>query len=153
MESWILARNRTYVWILSNGIKEPTTSQQVLESISSQQLTGKCNRVHIITSRRENDIIITNLQENICIFNQIRHIKAIGNKLISLPTKPPTPDNIGDVVNSPLISEWYNSIFSNYEKMAASTTFSAPLIGPFLSPNTKILRSRIYFRVKTTDIR
>ena len=36
-------RNRTNVWILSIGRKEPTPVQQVLEVISSQQLTGKYN--------------------------------------------------------------------------------------------------------------
>ena len=62
----------------------------------------KCNRVHLIKACRDEEIIRTNLQENRCIFNQIRHIKAIGNKLISLPKKPPTLDNIIDVVKSPL---------------------------------------------------
>ena len=34
-------RNSTNVWILSIGRKEPTSVQQVLEAILSQQLTGK----------------------------------------------------------------------------------------------------------------
>ena len=50
------------------------------------------------------------------MFNKITHIQAIGNKLISLPKKPPTQDHIGDVVKVPLIYEWYDSIFSNYDK-------------------------------------
>ena len=36
--------------------------------------------------------------------------------------------------------------------MATSTTFSAPFLRSQLPPDTKILRPRIYFRVKTTDI-
>ena len=36
--------------------------------------------------------------------------------------------------------------------MATSTTFSAPFLRSALPPNTNILRPRIYFRVKTTDI-
>ena len=52
-------RNRTNVWILSIGIKKPTTVKQVFETISIQQLTGKCNRVHFITSRRDNNIVRT----------------------------------------------------------------------------------------------
>ena len=39
------------------------------------------------------------------------NIQAIGNKVISLPTKTSTQDHIGDVVNSPLRYEWYDSIF------------------------------------------
>ena len=120
------ARNRTNVWILSIGTKEPKTVQQCLEAISSQKLIGKCNRVNAINACRYKDIIRNNLQENIFILNQIKHINEIGNKLISLPKKHPTPDYIGDLLNSPLVSEWYNSIFSNYGKMEASTTFSAP---------------------------
>ena len=50
------------------------------------------------------------------MFNQIRHIQEIGNKLISLPTKSTTPDHIGEVLNISLRYEWYDSIFSNYEK-------------------------------------
>ena len=73
-------------------------------------------------------------------------------KLISIPTKPPTPDHIGDVVKRPLISEWYDSIFSNNEKMETSTTFSAPFLSSSLPPDTKILRPIISFMVKTTDI-
>ena len=36
--------------------------------------------------------------------------------------------------------------------MKTSTTFSAPFLRSLLPPDTKILRPRIYFRVKTTDI-
>ena len=134
------------------GRKEPTSSQKVLEVISSQKLTGKCNRVNVITTHRDKDIIRTNLQENRCIFNPIRHIQAIGKNIISLPTKPPTPDHIVYVVNIPLVSEWYDSIFSNCEIMATSTTFSAPFLRSLLPPDTKITRPRISVWLKTTDI-
>ena len=36
--------------------------------------------------------------------------------------------------------------------MSKSTTFGAPFLRYLLPPSTKILRPRIYFRVKTTDI-
>ena len=71
-------------------------------------------------------IFRTNIQYNISIFNQIRHIQERVNKIIIITTKHPTPDHIGDVVNIPLIYDWYDSIFSNDEKMEKSTTFSAP---------------------------
>ena len=45
------------------------------------------------------------------MFNKVIHIQAIGENLISLTTKPPTPDHIVDVVKSPLRSEWCDSIF------------------------------------------
>ena len=82
--------------------------------------------LHVITAHIDKDIIGTNLQKNTCIFNQIRHIQAIGNKLFSLPKKSPTPYHILDLVKTPLISQWYDSIFSNHYKMERSTTFSAP---------------------------
>ena len=137
--------------IFSIFIKEPRTVQQVLEATSSQKRTGKRNKVHVITSRRDNNIVIKNLQENRSTFNQIRHIEETGNKLISPPIKSPTPDHIGDVVKIPLISDWYDSTFSNDEKMGKSTTFSAPFLRSSLPPDTKILQPRIYFRVKTAD--
>ena len=52
------------VWILIIGRKDPTSVQQVLEAISSKKLTGKYNRVHVITALRDKDIIRNNLQEN-----------------------------------------------------------------------------------------
>ena len=122
------ARNRTNVCILIIVRKEPATAQQFIKSIPSQKLTGKCNRVHVITTRRDKDITGTNIQEKRCILNQIRHVHTIVNKLIGLPTKTPTPDHIGDVVNILLRYEWYNSIFSNYEKMVTFTTFSEPFL-------------------------
>ena len=141
-------RNRTNVWILSIGRREPTTVQQFLEAISIQKLKEKCNRVHVITARRDKDIIKNNLQENVWIFNLIRHIQNIGNNLIIIPTKTPTPYHIRNVVKSPLISEWYDSMYSNYEKMAGPTTFSAQFLHSLLPPDTKILIPRVYFRVK-----
>ena len=39
------------------------------------------------------------------------------NKIISLPTKPPSRDYIGDVIKSPIISEWYNLIFQTLRKL------------------------------------
>ena len=94
MESLISSQKQENIWILGIYIKEPTSSRQVQEAISSQQLTGKLNRLHSITARRDKYIIRTNIQENICIFNQIRHIQAIGEKLVSIPTEPPTPNHI-----------------------------------------------------------
>ena len=120
------ARDRTNLWTISIERKYPTSVQQVIEVISSQQLTGKFNMIHVITSRRDKEIIRTNIQEKRCIFNQIRHIQDIGKTLISLPTKPPTPDYIGDLFKSPLRYEWYDSIFSNYDKITTSTTSSTP---------------------------
>ena len=64
--------------MLRIGRKEPTTVQKVLESISSQKITGKYNIVNVITARRDKDIFRTNIQENICILNQIIHIQALG---------------------------------------------------------------------------
>ena len=63
---------------------------------------------HIIKACRDNNTFRTNIQENRYIFNQIRHIQAIFNKLMSLHTKPPTPDRIGYLVKIPLQSDWYD---------------------------------------------
>ena len=62
-------RNMNNFCILSIGRKKPTTIQFVLDSRSSQQLTGKFKKVHLIKARRDKDIIRTNLQEYISIFN------------------------------------------------------------------------------------
>ena len=51
------ARNRTNVWIFRIGRKEPRTVRQVLEAVSSQQLTGKYIRVNFITDHRDRSIV------------------------------------------------------------------------------------------------
>ena len=83
------------------------------------------------------------LQVNRSIFNQIRQIQATGGKISSPPTKTLTLVYIGDMFKSPLIDEWYNSIFTNYEEMEKSTTFSAQFLRSALSPETKIFHIRI----------
>ena len=75
-----------------------------------------------------------NNQEKRSIFNQIRHIKKIFNKIISLPTKSRTPYNIGDVVKSPITADCYDSIFVNDEKMERSSTLSAPFLCSLIEP-------------------
>ena len=51
-----------------------------------------------------------------------------------IPTKPLTPDKIGYVVKSPIMDEWYDSIFENDEKMSGSTTFNAKFLCYLLPP-------------------
>ena len=96
-----------------------------MEYILSQQHIGRCNMTQLTTYLIDKNILRTNAQEKISIFNKIRHIKEVGNKLISLPKKPQTPDHIGDLINNPLRYECYDLIFTNDEKMAKSTIFSA----------------------------
>ena len=91
-------RNRTSLWIIRNKIKEPKSVQKEMESISSPQKTGRCNNIHVKMFRK-------NIQENISIFNQIRHIQAIEEKLIILPTNYPTTDHISDVFTITLWDE------------------------------------------------
>ena len=58
------AINRANFWILSIGRKELTAVQHVLETISSQQLIGKGNKVHVTIAQRDKNIVRTNLEEN-----------------------------------------------------------------------------------------
>ena len=119
-----------------------------MEDVSGQQLLVNIYKVHLITVRRDKGKPERNLQGNRSIFNQIKHIRAINNKLISLPTKPPTPYHTGDVVRSSLRLECSKSIFDNYENMVIFTSFSATLKRSLLPLGKKILRPRISFRVK-----
>ena len=84
-------------WVISISRKYWTTVQKFVEYVSGQQRTVRCNKIRVITSHRDKIILITNLQETVFVFDHIRHIKSIGNNLISLPTNPPTLDHIGDV--------------------------------------------------------
>ena len=108
--------------------------------------------INVIIACRDNNILQKTIQEKRSIFNQIRHIQAIWNKLINLPGKTPTPDHIGDIVKSPIGYNWYDSIFANNEKMLKSNTFSAPFIRSSLPPDTKIIHLRISFRMEKTGI-
>ena len=123
-----------------------------MDAVSSQKLTVKFNKLHIIKSSRDKSILRTNHQENISIFIHITHIHAIGKKPIILSINPPTPDHIDDVLKSHLGEKWHDSIYGNYKKMEKSTTFSAPSKLSLLPLYTKILYPRISFGVKTTEI-
>ena len=74
------------------------------------------------------------------------------SSVLFLPKKPPAPDHIGDLSESPTRSDWIDSKSSNYEKMEKSTTFSAPFICSSLPPDTKVLCPRMSFRLNTTEI-
>ena len=112
------AQNRTNVWVVITCIKEPETTQQVLEAISSQKPTGKCNRFNVITSCRDKNIAIK-IFRKIYIYIQLNQkSQVIGNKIISIPSKHTTIYNIGDVYKISLGSDWLDSIFSNDNKVA-----------------------------------
>ena len=72
--------------------------------------------------------------------------------MISLPTNPPPPYHIGDVVKNTLRAKWYDSIFENEKKMEKFTPFIAPFKYWLFTPDTKILYSWILFRVKTIEM-
>ena len=118
-----------------------------MKYISSQNLTGKYNRIKFITEHREEKFSRTNIWENRSIFNQTIYIQEIEINKISLPTKLPTPYHIGDVVKITLRSEWYHSTLTNYEKMSKSITLSAPFLRSSIPPDTKILDQRISFKL------
>ena len=67
-----------------------------MEDVSSQQLRFRYNKANIITAWRDKSIFRTNIQENRYIFNKISQIQNMCNRWTILPTKPPTPDYIGD---------------------------------------------------------
>ena len=74
--------------------------KQEMGAVFIKQIKGKFNNVHVITAYRDKSIIITNIQENRLILNHIKHTKTIVYRMISLSTKPLTPDHIGDFVKS-----------------------------------------------------
>ena len=55
------SRQINNVWVLSIGIKDPTTVQKVVEDVPSQQLTGKCNNIQVIIDQRHKTIMRRNL--------------------------------------------------------------------------------------------
>ena len=56
------ARQRTNVWIISIVRKYPNTFQQVIEVVSSQQLSGESNKVNTIIAHRGGSILRKTLQ-------------------------------------------------------------------------------------------
>ena len=58
--------------------------------------------------------------------------------VLVLTTNPPTPDHIGNVVKIPLRDELHDSIFTNFDKMEESNTFSAPFQHSLLPLGKKI---------------
>ena len=82
-----------------------------MEEISSQQFIGICNRVHVITSQRDNNILRKISKKTDPSSVKYDTFEEIGNKLIIHPTKSQTPDHNCDVVKISLWDECYDSIF------------------------------------------
>ena len=66
-------------------------------------------------------------------------VQSVANKLVILKTKPYTPYHISYVAKIPLLDEWCDSIFSNYDRMEKSTTFSVHLLCYIITRTLKIL--------------
>ena len=94
------ARNKPNVWMLRIGRKINNSSTYPGNYIKPTT-HRQCNRVNVIKYRRGRNIVTTNIQGNIPVFSEIRHIQEIGNKLISLTTEPPT-HHIGDLIKIPI---------------------------------------------------
>ena len=123
-----------------------------MEYKSSQQLTWKYNSIHVITACRGKNILRTNIEYNISIFNKIIHIQSIWNKLVSLNTKPSKSDNIGNVVQSAIRAEWCGLISANYEKNDKIHHIQCTISMLYTNTIQKIPRPSLYFRVKTNDV-
>ena len=74
------------------------------------------------------------------------------NKLIQLPTKPHTPEHVGEALNSPIRSHWIECLFNCYDKMHNTGTLSCPFPRNQLPKDKKVLPTRLSFEVSLTDI-
>ncbi len=158
--------NSTF-WILSINNTEFTTASSVVSHLHQLQEPSKTVFLPCFLAKR---IAPTrsSLAENRAMFNQIRltynqeppsntslpipTVVPVGMKVLSLPTRPDAPSHFGQLSHNPLQNDWMEALFDNYDKMARTGTWSAPMLRSLLPPSQQILRPRVSFRVKDTDI-
>ena len=72
--------------------------------------------------------------------------------MVELSERPTAPEHFGEMMKSPLRSEWKLSMFANYDKNHSFGVLSRPFRKNLLPDNVKVHRVTIGFRVKSTDI-
>jgi hypothetical protein len=158
--------NSTF-WILSINHTEFTTASSVVQLLQHLQQPSHTTFVECYLAKRTAPTR-SSLAETRAMFNQIRltynreptsHdtsplpiIVPVGMRVLSLPSRPTAPSHFGQLSTDPFRNEWLEALFDNYDKMARTGTWSAPILHSDLPITQQILRPRVSFRVKDTDI-
>ena len=153
-------------WILSVNNQEFISAKACVSYLRSLQQPSSSSYVLCIFARRQASQRTT-YEGNRVLFNQIRLclnkeqptpaptasiIIPAGCKVISSPTRPPTPAHFGQTLHLPFAADWKEALFGNYNKMLASGTFGAPILRTAMPPGKSLLRSRVACRVKDTSL-
>jgi len=159
--------NATF-WILSCNSTEFSSAQGLIEYLKSTQQPSLVTNVQCIIAKRK-PTTKTTIEEHRAIFNQIHltsMIKSqpndntstnyivlpIAKTVVSSPTRPPTPNHVGELSRQPLFAEWKSALFKNYDKMLHSGTWSAPILRSSIPPEKTVLPARVTFKVKDTNV-
>ena len=89
----------------------------MINDIKSHQRNGKENTIQLLIAKR-GDPVRSSLQSMRAAFHQMRPITPpIVNKLISCPEQPTAPAHIGNVLNDPYKTYWFEAMYAAYDKM------------------------------------
>ena len=91
------------MWIIGTNGEEPSTSQGVIDELNSHQITQGKSNIKINLCRRKR-YQLTYLEDTRSIFDQVRLV--VSHIEVSLPNKPPTPNNIGGGLSVPQRQFW-----------------------------------------------
>ncbi len=143
-------------WILSINDQEFITAKATVTYIKSLQKPATTSYVPCILACCQASQH-TSYEGDRDLFNQVRlaipHnptspvrnptpiIVPSGFKIVSSPTRPPTPAHFGQTLHMPFSAAWKEALFANYSKMLASGTFAAPILCTTMPPDKTILRS------------
>ena len=101
------------MWIIDINGENSTTAQGTLDEINHHQTQRGKYKVNIILCRMKS-YQRTDLEGIQSIFDQVRPV--VSHLEVSLPNKPPTPNNIDEGLKGTLIQLWKEALFVQYDK-------------------------------------
>ena len=105
--------NGMCVSLISMGKKEPITAQDSLDLLNYHQTPHGKSKVNISLCRRKR-YQRTYIEDIHSIFDQVRPV--VSHFEDNTPKKPPTPNNIGEVLKGPQRQFWKEALFVQYDK-------------------------------------
>ena len=98
------------VWIVAINGEKPIKVQGVLDELNCHKTPRGKSKIKISLCRRKS-YQSTGLEEISSIFDQVRPV--VSHLEVSLPKKPPTPNNIGETLGGPQRQCWKEALFFN----------------------------------------
>ena len=136
------------MWIIAINGEEPITDQGVIDELNCHKNTREKYKVNISLCRSRSYQSIYHEDIN-SRFDQVRPV--VSNLEVCLPENPPTPENIGEVLNIPQRQFRKEYLFVKYYKNKNVRLILSPILIKSLPEGKKFLRSLIDISIKEGD--